>query len=87
MPSSVSIGEQLEATVSRLVSAGRYHSKSEIIREGIRLVEEREQHLSLLNAALARGIADASAGRVHSAEDIFAQMRARYQGMLDRQPE
>ena len=83
MPSSVSLGGQLESTVQKLVASGRYQSKSEVIREGVRLVEEREQKLALLDAALARGIADADAGRVYPAEEVFAEMRARYQGMAE----
>ena len=42
MPSSVALGN-LEGTVEKLVASGRYNSKSEVIREGIRLVDEREQ--------------------------------------------
>ena len=47
----------LESAVKRLVASGRYNSKSEVIREGIRLVEEREKKLAALDAALARGVA------------------------------
>ncbi len=85
MPSSVSLGSQLETTVQRLVSSGRYQSKSEVIREGVRLVEEREKKLALLDEALARGIADADAGRVHPAEEVFAELRARYQSLAGNQ--
>ncbi|MFL9828064.1 type II toxin-antitoxin system ParD family antitoxin [Rhodoplanes sp. SY1] len=82
MPSSVSLGN-LEKTVDRLVATGRYNSKSEVIREGIRLVEEREQRLAALDAALARGVADADAGRVHPADELFAELRARYGAATD----
>lgn len=77
MPSSVALGN-LEGTVKRLVESGRYNSRSEVIREGIRLVDEREKRLALLDAALERGLADADAGRVHPAEDVFDELRARY---------
>jgi antitoxin ParD1/3/4 len=77
MPSSVSLGN-LEKTVERLVSSGRYNSRSEVIREGVRLVEEREKKLAALDAALARGLADADAGRVRDADDVFAELYARY---------
>jgi antitoxin ParD1/3/4 len=78
MPSSVDLGKKLESVVSKLVKNGRYNSKSEVIREGVRLVEEREKRLAELDAALDRGIADADAGRVHSAEEVFDRLEKRY---------
>jgi antitoxin ParD1/3/4 len=84
MPSSVALGKRLESIVQRLVDTGRYNSKSEVIREGIRLVEEREKRLTALDAALDRGLADIEAGRTRSADDVFAELRARYQAMADR---
>lgn len=87
MPSSVSLGGKLESTIKKLVSSGRYQSKSEVIREGVRLVEEREKKLALLDEALARGLADADAGRVHSAEDVFAELRVGYAGKAAKLPE
>lgn len=82
MPSSVALGN-LEGTVKRLVESGRYNSRSEVIREGIRLVDEREKRLAVLDAALERGLADADAGRVHPAQEVFGELRARY-AMLDK---
>lgn len=76
MPSSVALGN-LEEVVERLVASGRYNSKSEVIREGIRLVEEREKRLAAMDALLAEGIADADAGRVHPADEVFAELRQR----------
>jgi antitoxin ParD1/3/4 len=77
MPSSVALGN-LEETVRKLVESGRYNSRSEVLREGVRLVEEREKALAALDAALARGVADADAGRVHDAAEVFAVLRQRY---------
>lgn len=84
MPSSVALGKQLESTLERLVASGRYNSKSEVIREGIRLIEEREKRLAALDAALDRGLADIEAGRTRPADEVFAELRARYQGMAER---
>lgn len=80
MPSSVALGN-LENTVKRLVESGRYNSRSEVLREGVRLVEEREKALAALDAALERGLADADAGNVHDADDVFADLKARYSAM------
>ena len=62
MAHSVELGN-LESVVTRLVESGRYNSKSEVLREGIRLLDEREKRLEALDAALARGLADVEAGR------------------------
>ena len=55
---------QLESFVTKLVETGRYNSKSEVLREGIRLIQEREARLSVLDLALARGLDDAQKGRI-----------------------
>lgn len=78
MASSVDLGNQLETFVARLVKAGRYNSRSEILREGVRLIHERETRLAALDASIARGIADADAGRVLSLDDAAARLEARY---------
>ena len=78
---SADLGKTLETFVSDLVKSGRYNSKSEVLREGVRLVQEREARLSVLDAALARGIADADAGRVKAAAAVFDRLEAKYQAM------
>ncbi|MCC2098708.1 MAG: type II toxin-antitoxin system ParD family antitoxin [Hyphomicrobiales bacterium] len=83
MPMSADLGPGLETYVRELVKSGRYHSKSEVLREGVRLVQERETRLAALDASIARGVADADAGRVKSASDVFDRLGAKYQAMAD----
>lgn len=78
MAISADLGTHLEGVVNELVSTGRYNSKSEVLREGVRLVQEREQRLAALDAALAKGIADADAGKVKPAEEVFDRLEAKY---------
>ncbi len=56
---NVSLGERWEGFVNTVLNAGRYGSASEVVREGLRLVEEREAKLAALretlNASIARG--------------------------------
>lgn len=53
--------------VERLVSSGRYQNASEVLREGIRLIERQEAEdrarLKALREAARAGIADIEAGR------------------------
>ena len=76
---SAELGPKLEGYVAELVESGRYNSKSEVVREGIRLIQEREMRLAVLDQALARGIADADAGRVRPVADVAARLKARYE--------
>ncbi len=78
MAISADLGEVLEKVVTDLVENGRYNSKSEVLREGVRLVQEREARLRELDAMLAEGQADIDAGRVRDAEDVFDELLARY---------
>ena len=81
MPSSVNLGAVLEKAIDKLVASGRYGSRSEVLREGARLIHEREQRLAALEAAINRGIADADAGRVSDIEDVRKRLTARYKRM------
>ena len=76
MAISVDLGPQLEAVVTDLIENGRYGSKSEVLREGVRLVQEREAKLAAFHAAIDEALAEADAGNTVSLEDAFAQMEA-----------
>jgi antitoxin ParD1/3/4 len=64
---NVVLSDQQDELVDRLVESGRYQNASEVLREGLRLVEEREierkARLKALRAAARLGIADIEAGR------------------------
>jgi antitoxin ParD1/3/4 len=59
---NVSIGERWETFVDRIVREGRYGSASEVVREGLRLVEEREARLKALRTMLDGTIAAGQPG-------------------------
>ena len=84
MAVSADLGEALENFVTKLVASGRYHSKSEVLREGVRLIQEREARLAALDAAIARGLDDADAGRVRSSSEVFDRLEARLAAKADR---
>ncbi len=84
MASSANLGKHLEDYVAHLVRTGRYNSRSEVLREGVRLVEEREKRLVSLDAAISRGLADAEAGRLRTADDVSERLAAKYRAMTGR---
>ena len=84
---SAELGKALEHYIQQLVDTGRYGSKSEVLREGVRLIQDRETRLSALDASIMRGVADADAGRTHAADDVFGELRNRYKAMQSDQAE
>lgn len=75
---SADLGPQLEAFVTKLVEVGRYNSKSEVLREGVRVIQEREARLAALDASIARGVADAENGRTRPVAEVFDRLEAQY---------
>lgn len=80
---SADLGEPLEKFVTQLVKTGRYNSKSEVLREGVRLIQDREARLASIDAGVARGLADIEAGRVIPADDLFDRLEAKYRMMAE----
>ena len=80
---SADLGQQLEGFVASLVEKGRYNSKSEVLREGVRLIQDREARLAALDSSVARGLADADAGRTRPAEEVFDRLETKYRAMGD----
>jgi len=52
---SVTLGEHFEGFIAQQIEAGRYESKSEVIRAAMRLLEEHEQKVIALRQALIDG--------------------------------
>ena len=77
---NVSRGERWEKFVEATVREGRYGSASEVVREGLRLVEEREAKLNALRERLNASIdvgGDVSEKDLDAALDAEAKKLAR----------
>ncbi|MEG3179784.1 type II toxin-antitoxin system ParD family antitoxin [Sphingomonas sp. LT1P40] len=85
MASSVELGTRLEEVVTDLVKRGRYNSRSEVLREGVRIIQEREAKLAELEASIRRGIEEIEAGGGHDLEDVTTRLVAKYTDMAKGQ--
>jgi antitoxin ParD1/3/4 len=52
---SIIIGDHFGDFIERQVSEGRYGSASDVVRAGLRLLEEREMKIKALRAAIIEG--------------------------------
>jgi antitoxin ParD1/3/4 len=76
---NVSLTPELEKFVQTRVASGRYQTASEVVREGLRLLEEREHERDLamraLRAKIGRGIEQADRGEFLEGEAVFEEIR------------
>lgn len=75
---SIQLNEHWQQFIAERIEAGRFDSVSEALREGLRVLEERERRIDELNAALAVGEASGDAGPLDMNE-IISEARAAYQ--------
>ncbi len=82
MPSSYAIGDHFEQFIKTQLESGRYSSASEVVRDALRLMEEREQlrqiQLEQLRQQIQAGI---DSGPGIPAEEVFDRLSAKYQAM------
>ncbi|ESQ74544.1 type II toxin-antitoxin system ParD family antitoxin [Asticcacaulis sp. AC402] len=83
MATSVYLGAHFENFAAQMVQSGRYNNTSELVREGLRIIEERERRLASLDTRLERSRADVKAGRVKPAEQVFDRLEAEYSRMAE----
>lgn len=78
MPSSYTLGEHYEKFVRELVESGRYNSASEVLRDGLRLLEDaevlRKVRTEELKRLIQEGLDSGDAGPLDM-EDIIAEAK------------
>jgi len=81
MPTSVALTPHFEAFIREQIESGRYNNTSEVIRAGLRALEEREQQMKLesLQEAIIAGI---NSGESKSAEEVFGRLTHKYKIMV-----
>ena len=85
MPTSVALGEHFESFVKDQLESGRYNNASEVVRAGLRLLEDLEkinaERLADLRKAIQEGL-DSGPGR--PAAEVFDRLEAKYRAMARR---
>ena len=85
MPTSVALGHHFETFIRDQVQNGRFNNVSEVVRAGLRLLEDREERkqleLDALRAEIAAGRASSPA---KSAGAVFDRLEAKYAAQVDR---
>jgi antitoxin ParD1/3/4 len=72
---SITLPPEMASFIRQKVESGLYGSNSEIIREAMRGLMERERRLERLDGAIALGLADAEAGRLQEIEAVRRELR------------
>ena len=80
MATSYSIGKHFEGFIEGLLKSGRYSTASEVMRDGLRLIEEREERrkakLEALRAEIQKGL-DSGPAREFDPKTLAAEVKAR----------
>ncbi|MBW7901092.1 MAG: type II toxin-antitoxin system ParD family antitoxin [Rhodocyclaceae bacterium] len=84
MPTSVALSPHFETFIRQQVDSGRFNNVSEVVRAGLRLLEEREAEqaakLQALREAIAAGLAS---GPDIPADKVFDRLEAKYLAMAE----
>ncbi|MCF6367892.1 type II toxin-antitoxin system ParD family antitoxin [Rhizobium halophilum] len=90
---NVVLTDHHQQMIDRLINEGRYQNASEVLREGLRLVERREEleaaKLHALKQAATAGFSDIDSGRyvelrADELEELFANLGTAAEGSSDR---
>ena len=76
---SVALGPHFEDFIQASILSGRYNNASEVVRSGLRLLEDQEQKMTALRSAIEEGM---NSGIVEDfdSQDFLQQMKARKNG-------
>ncbi len=84
MPRSYALGEHFEKFIEEQLRSGRYNNASEVVRAGLRLLEDREKSAALtledLRQLIREGI---ESGQGKPANEVFDRLEEKFGGMAD----
>lgn len=74
---SVSLGEHFDKFIKNEISSGRYKSTSEVIREGLRMLEQKQLRESTIRKAIQEGI-DSGTISNFSIDEFLKELEAKH---------
>ncbi len=78
---NVSVGQEFEEFVREKVESGDYASVSEVVRDGLRVLREKEllleARLQSLQGEIQKGIDQAERGELRDGETVMNELRAK----------
>lgn len=82
MPTSYALGARFESFVRKQVKSGRYNNASEVLRAGLRLLEDREKERQAAIAEIRTAVqAGMASGPARATDDVFERLEAKYRSM------
>lgn len=85
MPRSYNLGQHFEAFIAQQIAKGRYANASEVLRAGLRGLEDEERlmevRLGELRAAVAAG---RESGEARPADEVLDRLEAKYSAQAQR---
>ncbi len=73
---SISIGKYFDSFIKSRISTGRYKNASEVVRAGLRLLEEEENRIMALREAVQEGI-DSGVAHDFNPETYLAELKSK----------
>jgi antitoxin ParD1/3/4 len=80
---NVNLTPELEQLVHSKVKTGRYNSASEVVREALRLMEERDVRKEEIRRRIAQSLASQQAGRMTDGDAVFERIEAELNALDD----
>ena len=85
MPTSVALSPHFENFIQEQVKSGRYNNVSEVVRAGLRLLEDQNAHAKIqheeMRTAIAAGLAS---GTGQSADAVFDRLETKYRKLTGK---
>lgn len=72
------VGDRYEGFIARQIEDGRFNNASEVVRAGLRMLEDYETRLQELRSHISEGDADLNSGRVTmyaNEDDLFKDIK------------
>ena len=86
MPTSVALGNHFEDFIKQQLESGRFNNTSEVVREGLRMLEDKEKlrqlKLEVLRSEIMKGV---NSGVGKPADDVLDRLEKKYRKMAERE--